>query len=69
MRRLYNLYPATVSASLMAANMWKDSLKNVESDNNNIFVRNPTRLFFLQRNVTYFLNKPCNFQCIEFTLK
>ena len=35
MRRVYeNLWPATISASIMAANMWKNSLKNVESDNN-----------------------------------
>jgi len=37
MRRVYkNLCPATLSASLIAANMWKNSLKNVESDNNQI---------------------------------
>jgi len=41
----------------MAANVWKNSLKNVESDNNNILYE--TLLdFFLQRNGTYFLNKP-----------
>jgi len=37
--------------------MWKNSLKNVESDNNKVFIRNLIRLF-LQRNGTYFLNKP-----------
>ena len=31
-----NFCPATISASIMAANMWKNSLKNVESDNNKI---------------------------------
>jgi len=37
MRRVYKiLCPATISASIMAANMWKNSLKKVESDNNNI---------------------------------
>ena len=37
MRRVYkNVCPATISASIMAANMWKNSLKKVESDNNNI---------------------------------
>ena len=37
MRRVYkNLCPATISASIMAANMWKNSLKNVEYDNNKI---------------------------------
>jgi len=58
MRRVYtNLCPATVSASIMAANMWKNSLKNIESDNNKILYE--TLLdFFLQRNGTYFLNKP-----------
>ena len=37
MRRVYkNLCPATICASIMAANMWKNSLKNVESDKNKI---------------------------------
>jgi len=37
MRRVYkNLCPAKIIASIMAANMWKNSLKNVESDNNKI---------------------------------
>jgi len=31
-----NLCPATISASIMAANMWENSLKNVESDNSRI---------------------------------
>ena len=36
-RRVYKiLCPATISASIMAANMWKNSLKNVERDNNKI---------------------------------
>jgi len=57
MRRVYkNLCPATVSASIMAANMWKNSLKNIESDNNKILYKN--LLDFLQLNGTYFLNKP-----------
>jgi len=57
MRRVYkNLCPAMISASIMAANMWKNNLKNVESDNNKILYE--TLLdFFLQRNGTYFLNK------------
>jgi hypothetical protein len=38
MRRVYkNLLPTTISASIMAANMWKNCLKNVESDNNKDF--------------------------------
>jgi len=58
MRRVYkNLCPATINISIMAANMWKNSLKNAESDNNKILYE--TLLdFFLQRNGTYFLNKP-----------
>jgi hypothetical protein len=40
----------------MAANMWKNSLKNVESDNKILY---ETSLhFFLQQNGTYSLNKP-----------
>jgi len=58
MRRVHkNLCPATTSASIMAANMWKNSLKNIECDNNKISYE--TLLdFFLQRNGTYILNKP-----------
>ena len=57
MRRVYkNLCPATISASIMAANMWKNSLKNVESVINKILYE--TLLDFLQRNGTYFLHKP-----------
>jgi hypothetical protein len=41
MRRVYkNLCPARISASIMAANLWKSSLKNVESDNNKILYEN-----------------------------
>jgi len=41
MRRVYkNLCPATISASIMGANMWINSLKNVESDNNKILYEN-----------------------------
>ena len=36
--------------------MWKNSLKNVESDNNKILYE--ILLDFLQRNGTYCLNKP-----------
>jgi len=37
MRRAYkNLCPVKVSASIMAVIMWKNSMKNVESDNNKI---------------------------------
>jgi len=55
MRRVYkNLCPATISASIMLLNMWKNSLKNVECDNNKTLYE--TLLNFVQRNGTYFLN-------------
>jgi len=61
MRRVdKNLCPAMISASIMAANMWKNSLKNVESENNKILYETLLN-FFLQRNGTYFLNKPHNY--------
>ena len=41
----------------MAANMWKNSLKNVESDKNKILYET-LLVFFLQRNGTYCLSKP-----------
>ena len=47
MRRVYkNVCPATISASVMAANMWKNSLKNVESDNNKILYENLLDFFY-----------------------
>jgi len=59
MRRVHkNVCPATISASVMAANMWKNSLKNVDSDNNKILYETLIDFLFLQRNCTYFLNKP-----------
>jgi len=61
MRMVYKiLCPATINASIMAANMWKSSFKKVESDNNKILYE--TLLdFVLQRNGIYFLNKPLMF--------
>jgi len=47
MRRLYkNVCPATISASIMASNMWKNSLKNGESDKNEIFYDTLLEFFF-----------------------
>jgi len=48
MRKVYkNLCLAMISASIMVANTWKNSLKNIESDNNKILCE--TLLdFFLQ---------------------
>ena len=60
MRRVHkNLCPAMISASIMVANMWKNSLKNVEFDKNKILYEILLD-FFLQRNVTYCLNKTRN---------
>ena len=53
--------PATISASVMAANRWKNSLKNVESDNNNVLYEILFDCSFLQRNGTYCLNKSRTF--------
>ena len=50
MRRVYkNLCPATISASIMAANVWKNSLKNVESDNNKILYETILDFFTAKR--------------------
>ena len=38
--------PTTISDSTMAANMWKNSLKNVESDNNKILYETLLEFFF-----------------------
>jgi hypothetical protein len=56
MRRVYkNLCPATISASIMAANMLKNSLKNVESANNKILYKTLLN-FFLQWNGTFWIS-------------
>jgi len=58
MRRVHkNLCPATTSASIMRRICGKNSLKNVESDNNKMLYE-ALLDFVLQRNGSYFLNKP-----------
>jgi len=54
MRRVYKtLCPARISASIIAANMWKNSLKNVESDNNNFFYETLLDFFRAKRYLLY----------------
>jgi len=54
MRRVYkNLCSATISASIVAANMWKNSLKNVESDNNKILYETLLNLFYSETVLTF----------------
>ena len=48
-----NLCPATVSASIMAANMWKNSLKNLESGNNNILYETLPIFFYSETVLTF----------------
>ena len=48
-----NLCPATISASTMAANMWKNSLKKVESDNNEILYETLGEFFTAKRYLLY----------------
>jgi len=44
-----NLCPATISVSIMAANMWENSLKNVESDNNKLLYQTLLDFFKVKR--------------------
>ena len=54
MRRVYiNLCLATISASIMALNMWKNSLKNVESDNNKILYETLLDFFYTETVPTF----------------
>jgi len=47
MRRVYkNLCPTMISALIMVANMWKNSLKNVESDENTILYETLPDFFY-----------------------
>ena len=51
MRRVYkNLCPAKISSSI-TANMWKSSLKNVESDNNKILYETLSDFFTAERHL------------------
>ena len=53
MRRVYkNLCPAIIIASIMAANMWKKSLKNVDSDNNEILYETSLEFFYSETVLT-----------------
>jgi len=49
MRAYKNLCPATISASIMMANMWRNSWKNVESDNNKILYETLNDFFTAKR--------------------
>ena len=45
--------PATISASIIAASMWKNSLKNVESDNNRSLYENILDFFYSETVLTF----------------
>jgi hypothetical protein len=54
MRRVYkNLCPAMISASIMAANMWENSLNNVESDSDKILYENLFDSFYIETELTF----------------
>ena len=64
MRRGYkNVCPATISASIMAANIWKNSLKNVESDNNKILYETLIDFFFCTAKL-YLLSEQASYMAI-----
>jgi len=54
MRRVYkNLCLVTISASIMAANMWENSLKYVESDNNKSLYETLIDFFYSETVLTF----------------
>jgi len=54
MRKVHkNLCHATLNTSIIAANMWKNSLKNVESDNNKILYETLLDLFYIETVLTF----------------
>jgi len=62
-RILYkNLCPATICASIMAANVWKNSLKNVESDNNKIIYETLLDFFTAKR---YLLSEQASYKLLR----
>jgi len=53
-RRVYkNVCPAMISASIRVANMWKNSLKNVETDNNKILYETLLDFFYNETVLTF----------------
>jgi len=53
LRRIYkDLCPPAIRVSIMAANMWKNSLKNVESDNNKILYETLLDFFYRETVLT-----------------
>jgi len=56
MGRVYkNFCPAMISASIMAVNMWKNSLKIVESDNNKILYETLLDFFYSETVLTFLI--------------
>jgi len=54
MRRVHkNWCPAMISASIMAANMWKNNLKNAESDKNKILYETLFDFFYSETALTF----------------
>ena len=54
MRRVYkNLCPAAISASIMAADVWKNCLKNVESANNESLYETVLDCFYSETVLTF----------------
>jgi len=57
MRRVYkNLLPTKISASIMAANMWKNSLKNSESDSNKMLYQTLIDFFYSETFLTFWIS-------------
>ena len=60
MRRVYkNLCPTMISASIMVVNMWKNSLKNVESDNNKILYETLLEFFYSKTVLIFWISLVC----------
>ena len=61
MRRVYkDLCTARISISIMAANMWKNSLKNVESDNNKILYETLLDFFYSETVLSVWISIVCS---------
>ena len=59
-----NLCPTMISASIMAANMWKNSLKNVESDNNKILYKTLLNFFYSEMVLTFWISLLIEVYCL-----
>jgi len=65
MREYKTLCPAMISASIIVENMWKNSLKNVESDNDKILYEILLNFSYSETVLTFLISLACSSFCLH----